>query len=70
MLDHLKNYAIYSYERLRLLQPHIQTTGIFRVGDKYIIHCENPGLPAIEGNGKSIKDVFNNEIRVAGCPVT
>lgn len=70
MLDHLQNYAIYSYERLRLLQPHIKTTGIYRVGDKYTIHCENPDLLAIEGNGTSVKEVFNYVIRVAGCPVT
>ncbi|MEB2494307.1 hypothetical protein SOP93_24730 [Peribacillus frigoritolerans] len=70
MLDHLQNYAVYSYEKLRLLQPQIKTTGIYKLGNEYIIHCDNPNLLAIDGNGKSVKEVFDYEIRVAGCPVS
>lgn len=37
-------WAIWSYNRLRLLQPHIPEEGLFKLGERYFIHC--PGLNA------------------------
>lgn len=61
---------VYSYKRLRLLQPHIRSTEIYKKGDEYFIQCSNFESFSIDGEGISIDEVFDREIRIVECPVS
>jgi hypothetical protein len=65
----LENYAKHNYERLRVLQPHLETYGLFKSESKYYIYCEDIDIKAFGETERTLVEVFNNEIRTAGCPL-
>lgn len=64
----MDGYAISSYERLRLYQPHFKTMGLYKKGYSYFILCEDINVAPINSE-KDIVDIFNNEMRVMGCKI-
>lgn len=62
-------WAIWSYNRLRLLQPQAEERGLYKSGDQYLIHC--PGLtPATKADDrKPLSDWFADNKQLM-APVT
>ena len=60
-------YALYSYERLRLEQPHLKVDGIYKDGSRYYIKCDDLEIAPVNSESKNIVEVFNKSIRVIGC---
>ncbi|WP_309260426.1 hypothetical protein [Bacillus cereus] len=65
----LENYAKYSYEQVGILQPHLSIRGLYKKNFEYFILCEDINIQAFGKPKCSVVEVFNNEIRVMGCPV-
>lgn len=64
----MDGYAIASYERLRLYQPHFKTMGLYKKGYSYFILCEDINVAPINSEN-DIVDVFHKEMRVMGCKI-
>lgn len=65
----MDNYALYSFEKLQLLQPHTNPQGIFKKGLEYFIQCSNLDVKPINSKRTSIFEVFDKEICVLGCKI-
>jgi len=62
-------YARWSYERLLLLQPHIQVTGLWKKDNWFYAVC--PGLSADlkAADGSPLVEWFDRSGRAAGSPI-
>jgi len=61
-------YGRYSYEILRLSQPHIKTDGLYRVNSRNYIVCPDLLENTLALDGTRIVDWFNNN-KILGCPI-
>ncbi|MBT2667309.1 hypothetical protein J7J00_17660 [Bacillus sp. ISL-4] len=69
MYEQLDNYAKHSYERIRILQPQLEISGVYKRGSEYFIICNSLDVLAFGESERTVVEVFDNEIRVLGCPV-
>lgn len=51
-------WAIWSYNRLRLLQPQVEECGLYKSGEQYLIHCPNLTPATKADDGKSLAAWF------------
>lgn len=69
MYSILEKYALYSYELLLLQQPHLKIEGIYKSNNEFLIKCENINIRPLNSKYDTVAETFNNEIKIAGCPV-
>ncbi|MBH0163991.1 hypothetical protein IHV12_03645 [Fictibacillus sp. 7GRE50] len=65
----MENYAKHSYEKLRILQPHVKTKGLYVEKGYYFILCENKDVKGLGKTNQTVSEMFDGEIRTLGCPV-
>ncbi|MEC0105367.1 hypothetical protein P4H27_00275 [Paenibacillus taichungensis] len=65
----IENYALYSYERLRLLQPQLKVKGLYKQQNCYYIHCDDFNIVPINSNYTDMSNAFEKEIKIASCPI-
>lgn len=61
-------YAKWSYDNFVLKQPHIKTKGLFKIGQKYYILCEEINQDSRAYDGTNLYNWFDNN-RIATCPI-
>lgn len=62
-------WAIWSYNRLRLLQPQVEELGLYKTGDRYVIHCPGLTRTTTADDGKPLVDWFSRNRHLI-TPVT
>lgn len=68
--NHDDHYARSSYERLILLQPHIEFGGLWFGGNRYYIHCPTLISSQWKVEGKPLADWFDHSCKTITSPVT
>lgn len=65
----MENYAKRSYEKLRILQPHVKTKGLYEQNGRYFILCEDKDVKGFVKTNQTVSEIFDREIRTFGCPI-
>ncbi|WP_340018502.1 hypothetical protein [Paenibacillus sp. FSL H3-0457] len=65
----IENYALYSYERLQLLQPQLKFKGLYKQQSWYYILCDDLNIVPINSTYTDMYSTFEKEIKIASCPI-
>ncbi len=65
----IEGWAHYSFDSFRIQQPHIETGGLWKYGNRYLIHCPGYTAASVCRDGKPLGQWFDYSCRVASCPI-